>query len=115
MSGVTSYASYIADLAASFCDEVSRSTPHKEAIDRFCTALEPFDLSPSIYVTSAGALRLTALSSGDSREQIRALLQAGYEIGAPVEDSVMFWGCKTWAAPVRGHGQEFELHITTKD
>lgn len=113
MSAVTSYDEYIERLAKRFCDEVKRSSPHREAIDTFCLAIAPFDLIPSITIYSDGRLGMTAICIGGEETVMRKLILAGYAIGVPVEKGIQFKGQVCWVAPVSGHGCVFDLDFTT--
>lgn len=114
MSGATSYADYIATLAERFAVDVSRSVPHRDAIEAFCQAILPLGLAPSIYVCSDGELSLTAVVVRDYAAQMLALMQAGYEVGDPVMKDIQYNNETTWRAPVSGHGLAFNLSFTTK-
>lgn len=114
MSGSSSYAEYVAQLAANFCNEVKNCAAHKDEIDRFCQAIAPFRMTPCIHISSDGTFSATAIShEGDSSMQ--ALAQAGYEVGNRVERKLQRKGEKAYDVPVSGHGLVFGLYFVTED
>lgn len=116
MSTVSSYDEYLSQLAARFWEEVRNSVAHKDVIDRFCLAIAPFGMAPSIYLSGDGDCSLTAIiTCSDIESKILELTQAGFEVGDVGQVKGQFRKNTRWKASVSGHGLVFNLYWSSED
>jgi hypothetical protein len=110
------YTKFVRILTDQLASQIARMKPHEDAINRFGDAMAQFNLSISIYVYDTGYdigyMSLTACGCYDHAKSMLALIQAGYEIGEPVEQSRAS-SSVSYRAPVSGHGFKFSLAFTT--
>ena len=111
---MNAYNKYVQKMTDQFASDMAKIKRHEDTINRFGAAMEQLDLSISIYVYSTGSLSLTAVGSNyDHAMSMLDLLQAGYDIDEPVEESRTSKDV-SYRAPVSGHGFEFTFFFTTR-
>lgn len=114
MSADFSYAIYVEKLTANFCMEMTNSAAHRESIDKLGLAVAPFDLSPCVSVHHDGELSLMAVCHGDAGEIMQQMIQADYEVGVPIINSIQYVGHKEMKVPVAWDGIKFTLYYTAE-